>query len=45
MLHNIQKENAFNWVLKRRFIAVGPFSRNKSHVFLDIIITGINMER
>ena len=32
MLHNIQIENAFNCVLKRRFIAVGPFSRSKSHL-------------
>ena len=34
MLHNIQIENAFNCVLKRSFIAAGPFSRNKSY-FLD----------
>ena len=36
MLHNIQIENAFNYVLKRRFIAVGPFSRNKSHIVRNI---------
>ena len=32
MLHNIYKENAVNWVLKRLLTAVGPFSRNKSHI-------------
>ena len=33
MLHNIQIENMFNYVLKRRFMAVVPFSRNKSQIF------------
>ena len=33
MSHNIQIENAFNCVLKRRFTAVGPFSRNKSQEY------------
>ena len=32
MLHNIYKENAVNWVLKRHLTAVGPFSCNKSHI-------------
>ena len=32
MLHNIYRENAVNCVLKRRLAAVGPFSRNKSHI-------------
>ena len=33
MLHNILRQNAVNCVLKRRLTAVGPFSRNKSHIF------------
>ena len=32
MLHNIYREKAVNCVLKRRLTAVGPFSRNKSHI-------------
>ena len=32
MLHNILRQNAVNCVLKRRLTAVGPFSRNKSHM-------------
>ena len=32
MLHNILRQNAVNCVLKRRLTAVGPFSRNKSHI-------------
>ena len=34
MLHNILRQNAVNYVLKRRLTAVGPFSRNKSHILL-----------
>ena len=34
MSHNICKANAVNCVLKRRLTAVGPFSRNKSHMFV-----------
>ena len=33
MLHNILRQNAINCVLKRRLTAVGPFSRNKSHIY------------
>ena len=33
MLHNIYRENEVNCVLKRRLVAVGPFSHNKSHIF------------
>ena len=36
MLHNIYRENAVNCVLKRRLTAVGPFSRNKSHIVYPI---------
>ena len=36
MLHNIYRENAVNCVLKRRLTAVGPFSRNKSHIVFQI---------
>ena len=32
MLHNILIENAVNCFLKRRFIAFGPFSNNKSQI-------------
>ena len=32
MLHNIYRENASNYVLKRRLTVVGPFSRNKSQM-------------
>ena len=32
MLHNILRQNAVNCILKRRLTAVGPFSRNKSHM-------------
>ena len=36
MLHNILRQNAVNCVLKRRLTAVGPFSRNKSHICILI---------
>ena len=35
MLLNILRQNAINCVLKRRLTAVGPFSRNKSHLSLS----------
>ena len=38
MLHNIYRENAVNCVWKRRLTAVGPFSRNKSHLFYYTIM-------
>ena len=48
ILHNIQIENAFNYFLKRRFIAVGPFSRNKSYIYIYIYIvwgkTKVNLQ-
>ena len=34
MLHNIYRENVVNCVLKWSLLAVGPFSRNKSHILI-----------
>ena len=39
MLHNILRQNAVNCVLKRRLTAVGPLSRNKSHIAKVILFT------
>ena len=36
MLRNIHMENAVHSVLKLRFMAVGPFFRNKSHILLKV---------
>ena len=44
MLYNIYKENAVNCVLKRRLTAVGPFSRNKSHICKLDILSNENLE-
>ena len=38
MLHNILRQNAVNCVLKRRLTAVGPFSRNKSHMIMASVM-------
>ena len=41
MLHNILRQNAVNCVLKRHLTAVGPFSRNKSHMMATLAFNGL----
>ena len=43
MLHNILRQNAVNCVLKRRLTAVGPFSRNKSHICILIFYKQVSL--
>ena len=45
MVYNIQIENAFNCVLKQCFIAVGPFSRNKSQIKTLIVNNEVAKEQ